>query len=275
MQTCKVDVDGEDDSGNWKCDDSCIEKRSKSGLGGAKWKLLPQFRGVYRSNIQPNLLVYWFSKGVRGSLRSFTCKSPYIFGNNYPLEDAAKYVLWQKNQAIMAVEKESLANEELDKASPTYFRRHPHSDLSSTIPGHLNGKVGGDFISDLTSTCTVKRFNIKKWISPGFHPAEATWLVQCGPSGGVRAGREQIIRYVLGRYTQKDWEASKAAQATGSPSAGVSQKQPGQVVCYSLPKVLITLCSFVTIFQLYLTTVGAGPRHGTGEHQQGTAQVSR
>ena len=104
----------------------------------------------------------------------------------------------------MAVEKECLANEVRDKASPTFFRRDPQADRSLTIPGHLDGKLGGDFICDLTSVCTVKRINNKDLIFPDLTVSEATWLVQCGPSGRVRAGREQIIQYVLGRYTQKD-----------------------------------------------------------------------
>ena len=203
MQTCKMDVDGDDVPGNWKCDDSHIEKRS--GVQTIKWKLVPQFRGVWQCILQPDHLVYWFVKGnsrVVGSFQHFTCKCPYILGGKYTLEIAAKYVLWQKNQAIMAVEKESLANEKRNKTSPTFFRRDPQANQSLTIPGHLNGKLAGDFICDLTSICTVKRFNEKKWFSPGLNPSEATWLVHRDPSGGVRAGREQIIRYVLGRRTR-------------------------------------------------------------------------
>ena len=160
----------------------------------------------------------------------------------------------------MAVEKECLANEERGKANPKFFRRDPQADHSSTIPGHLDGKVAGVFINDLTSMSTVKRVNSKKLVSPGLSTDEAKWLVQCTPSGGARAGREQIIQYVLGRFTQEDWEASKAALAAGSPSAGVSRVQPGQKVCYCPPQVLITLCSFVTISHLYLKPAGAGPR---------------
>ena len=274
MQTCKVDVDGVDGPGNWKCDDSCVQKRS--GVK-APWKALTQWRGVLSNIRQPDQLVYGFTKGNTrdGSLEYYTCKSPYIFGSNYPLEKAAKYVLWQKNQAIMAVEKECLANEERGKANPKFFRRDPQADHSSTIPGHLDGKVAGVFINDLTSMSTVKRVNSKKLVSPGLSTDEAKWLVQCDPSGRFRAGREQIIQRVLGRFTQKDWEASKAAMATGSSSARNIQVQQGQKVCYSTPQALITLCSFFTIYHLYLTTVGARPRHGTGQHQQGTGQVSR
>ena len=142
----------------------------------------------------------------------YCSKTPYVMEPGDKLDDVVKYIFWQKNQAINAVEKQ-LSEEAALRNSIPFFHRALQTGMSPSLPGKLPGKEGGDFTAELVSQNTVKRFNSLHILSPGLHQQrEANKLLRCLPFGKLAASTDEIIQRVLGRYSLSDIQASYKAR---------------------------------------------------------------
>ena len=162
------------------------------------------------------------------------------------LDDVAKYVFWQRNQAMNAMEKK-ISEEAAAQAHLPFFRRTLQTGMSPSLPSKLPGKEGGDFTAQLVSQNTVKRFNSLKILSPGLHQRlEANKLLRCLPFGKLAASTDEIIQRVLGRYSLSDIQASYKARQEYS----INGDPDG-----SLGKIMVWILSYLfsPIYLLILT----------------------
>ena len=215
--TLKIDVSG--GPGTWTYDNNVSHKSCTFNKGRA-WSLMPQYRGVFMNVCQPDLLLYFFTIGSHRekSLKYFVSEKFYVRGPDDPIESAAQYVLWQKNQAMKAVHAKIHEEEKGQIILSTFRRTSAGGNQSKSIPGCLTFHAGAAFINEIAFQCTAKRLNGKHILNIDLSLDESKVLVRSDPFGHVETDIDVIIRRILGNYTQQQLEASTVAYNTKSAS---------------------------------------------------------